>query len=122
LPDGRADASIFVLRIEHAVITLPCMERSPLASRAVVSAGYDPTSQALELEFASGRIYQYQGVPPGTYDWLLRAASKGAYVTRMIKDRYPYRDVTPATVDAARDLADTLRASLCELAREEPPR
>ena len=102
------------------MITLRCMERSPLASRAIVSAGYDATSQALELEFASGRIYQYQGVSQGTYEWLLRAASKGAYVTRMIKDRYPYRDVTPPTGGEPRDLAETLRASLGKLDREEP--
>jgi hypothetical protein len=110
------------LRIERVMITLRCMERSPLASRAVVSAGYDATRQALELEFASGRIYEYQGVPRGTYEWLLRAVSKGAFVTRMIKDRYPYRDVTPATGVEARDLAETLRASLCGPGREEPPR
>src|SRR5262245_60959712 len=91
------------------------MERGPLASRAIVSAGYDPASQTLELEFASGRVYQYQGVSHGTYAWLLRARSKGAFVARMINDRYPYRDVTPTPASAQQDLGEALRASLREL-------
>lgn len=91
------------------------MERTPLQSRAVVSAAYDATNETLELEFASGRIYQYDGVPQGAYDWLLRAPSKGAFVSRMINDRYAYRDVTPPRADAEpdpQDLAEALRASI----------
>ena len=93
------------------------MERIQLASSAVSSAGYDAETQILELEFSSGRIYRYEGVPRGTYEWLLRAPSKGGYVARMINDRYPYRDVTPRPPAAAQDLAETLRASLRELER-----
>jgi hypothetical protein len=88
------------------------VERSALASRAILSAGYDVATQTLELEFASGRIYEYQGVPRGTYEWLLRAQSKGAFVTRMINDRYPYRDVTLGRTPDTRDLTEVLRASL----------
>jgi hypothetical protein len=85
-----------------------------------LSAAYDAASQTLELEFASGRIYQYEGVPRAAYDWLLRAPSKGGYVTRMISDRYRYRDVTPAGPHDAGDLVETLHASLRALVREEP--
>jgi hypothetical protein len=95
------------------------MERIQLASRAVSSAGYDAEAQILELEFSSGRIYRYEGVPRGTYQWLLRAPSKGGYVARMINDRYPYRDVTPPPPAATQDLAETLRASLRELQRRD---
>ena len=80
------------------------MERKPLQSRAIVSAGYDPESRTLELEFASGRIYRYADVPAGTYEWLLRAPSKGGYFARMINERYAYRDVTEPAA-GARDLA-----------------
>jgi hypothetical protein len=95
------------------------MDRTPLSSRAVISAGYDPATRTLELEFASGRIYQYSGVPQGAYDWLLRAPSKGAFVTRMINDRYRYHDVTPPTGAAAQDLGELLRASLRARAEQE---
>lgn len=87
------------------------MERTPLASRAVISAGYDAQTQTLELEFATGRIYRFDGVPPGTYQWLLRAPSKGGFVSRMINDHYPAREVTRAP-EPQQDLAAALRASL----------
>lgn len=87
------------------------MHRSPLASRAVVSAAYDAVSSTLELEFTSGRIYQYEDVPPSAYDWLLRIRNKGTYVSRMINGQYSYRDVTPA-LDDLLDLETTLTRSL----------
>lgn len=96
------------------------MERVSLTSRAVVSAGYDPESQTLELEFASGRIYRYYEVPKGTYEWLLRAPSKGAFVSRMINERYSFRDITPAPAGAEQDLSQALRASLREVERGKP--
>lgn len=88
------------------------MDRTPLQSSAVVSAGYDAGTQTLELEFSSGRIYRYEAVPQGTYEWLLRAPSKGAFVSRMINDRYAYRDVTPPSEAQAQDLGEALRQSL----------
>ena len=90
------------------------MERVPLSSRVVRSAGYDSATEVLELEFTSGRIYQFQAVPRGTYEWLLRTPSKGAFVTRMINDRYEYREVTPSRPEATQDLAAALSASLRE--------
>lgn len=90
------------------------MERVPLASRAVASACYDDASQTLELEFATGRVYRYDGVPRSVYEWLLRAPSKGTYVSRIINGRYPHRDVTstPEPAAASGDLEEALRASL----------
>jgi hypothetical protein len=90
------------------------MERTRFASTSVVSAGYDAATRVLEIEFSSGRIYQFDGVPQGVFDWLVRTPSKGSYVSRMINDRYPYRDVTPsasshAEVDLVQQLQDSLR-------------
>lgn len=90
------------------------MERTRFASRSVASAGYDASTSVLEIEFSSGRIYQFSGVPQSVFDWLVRTSSKGSYVSRMINDRYPYRDVTPAPssvveADLAQQLQDSLR-------------
>lgn len=68
----------------------------------------------LEIEFSSGRIYQFEGVPLSVYQWLLRTPSKGGFVTRMINSRYPYRDVTRAVVTPSQDdlvkvLSDSVR-------------
>jgi hypothetical protein len=39
------------------------MERTPVSSSNLVAVGYDPGSYTLEVEFHSGSIYQYSGVP-----------------------------------------------------------
>jgi hypothetical protein len=86
------------------------MQRQPLQSKSVPSAGYDPAQQTLELEFEGGRIYRYEQVPESVYAWLLRTRNKGAYVARMISPVYSYREVTPPPEPV--DLLAQLQASL----------
>jgi hypothetical protein len=49
-----------------------------------------PDTRTLEVEFHSGGVYQYSGVPDNVHQGLMRAASKGSYFYDHIKDRYPY--------------------------------
>lgn len=86
------------------------MERVPLVSGALLSAGYEPASEELEIEFRGGRIYRYSEVPAGVYEFLLRTKNKGSYVNRMIHGRYPFREVTPEPPE--QDLLAALSASL----------
>lgn len=86
------------------------MERTPLASRAVLSAGYDPLTRELEIEFRNGRVYRYRDVPDGVYAFLLRTPSKGGYVNRMIQNRYAFEEVTPE--HSEQDVLKALEASL----------
>lgn len=89
------------------------MQRLPLDSSSLRSAGYDEGSSELEIEFQSGRVYRFSGVPAGLYLWLARSRDKGGLFNRLIRDRYPYTDVTaarPCTADG--DLLDALRRSL----------
>lgn len=89
------------------------MQRLPLASSSLRSAGYDEASSELEIEFQSGRVYRFSGVPAGLYAWLIRSRGKGGLFNRLIRDRYPYVDVTepgPCTADS--DLLEALRRSL----------
>jgi KTSC domain len=86
------------------------MKRTPLQSRAVLSAGYDANAQELELEFKNGRVYRYRGVPAGVFAFLLRTPSKGGFVNRMIQNRYPFEDITPSA--GAQDVLEALEASL----------
>jgi len=90
------------------------MERVPLESTAVRSAGYDAASSTLELEFNSGRIYQFENVPISVYQWLLRTPNKGSYVARMINPRYAYRDITdaPPRLDSDEELLRRLEDSV----------
>jgi len=69
------------------------MNRTPVSSSNIRSVGYDPASRTLELEFHSGGLYQYSGVPETIYQGFMRAASKGSYFHDHIKGRYPDRQM-----------------------------
>ena len=86
------------------------MERVPLVSGALLSAGYEPSTQELEIEFHGGRIYRYSEVPEGVYQFLLRTKNKGSYVNRMINSQYAFREVTPEPPE--QDLLAALSQSL----------
>jgi hypothetical protein len=87
------------------------VERTPVASKSLRSVGYDETASELEVEFQSGRVYCYRGVPAQLYQWLMRSPGKGGLFNRLIRDRYPVRDVTESPSTPA-DLSDALRRSL----------
>ena len=55
------------------------------------SAGYDPDTAVLELEFTSGDVYRYFAVPPSVHRALVDAESPGAYFNTHVSDRYPTR-------------------------------
>ena len=50
----------------------------------------------LELEFRSGAVYRYFGIPPHTFEELLRAQSKGGYFNSHIRNRFAYAKVHAA--------------------------
>lgn len=69
------------------------MERKFVNSSSVVSVGYEPTLQTLEIEFVSGAVYQYSNVPKQVYDDLLAAPSIGQYVSSNIRNVFSVRKV-----------------------------
>lgn len=66
------------------------MRRQHVESTAISSVGYDANAKILEVEFSSGAVYKYRGVPPGVYRSLMKSPSKGQYVSRRIRDRFPF--------------------------------
>jgi len=66
------------------------MERTPVSSSDILSIGYDADNQVLEIEFIRGAVYQYSGVPPGQYDGIMAADSKGKYFHANIKNAYSH--------------------------------
>ena len=66
------------------------MQRIPLSSSNVESAGYDPIRGILEISFKGGRIYNYSDVPPDVYAGLMAASSPGAYVNQFIAYTFNY--------------------------------
>lgn len=67
------------------------MRRYPVRSSALRTVGYDFGSGTLEVEFASGGVYDYDGVPPEEALQLLEAESLGAYFTEHIRTAYRAR-------------------------------
>lgn len=89
------------------------MERVPVQSKGIGWVAYDEEARTLYVHFGSSRTYRYFDVPPAVYAWLLRAPSKGKFVSRLVKERYRYErldiDSSPET-DA--DLLALLQKSL----------
>lgn len=69
------------------------MDRSMVSSSNIVSVGYDPASETLEIEFSNGSVYQYYNISQNTYDQFMAAASKGQFLAYQIKNAFPYSRV-----------------------------
>lgn len=69
------------------------MNRNSVVSSNVASVGYDVESETLEVEFRSGDVYQYSGVPESEYNGLMASGSVGAYLNARIKNAYSYTRV-----------------------------
>lgn len=69
------------------------MMRQPVKSSNIREVGYDAPSQTLEVQFRTGGVYQYLGVPHSVYQGLMQAASHGSYFQRHVRNRYSYRRV-----------------------------
>lgn len=66
------------------------MRRERVDSSAISSVGYDPESETLEVEFTSGAVYEYHGVPRKVFRSLMAAPSKGQFLAKRIRDRYAF--------------------------------
>ncbi len=66
------------------------MERREVVSSVLQSAGH---SRVLEIQFESGRVYQYFNVPDSVYRGLIKADSKGKYFNTHIRNQYPYQEI-----------------------------
>ena len=64
------------------------MERQPVSSSNLVSVGYEPASETLEIEFKNGHIYQYYNVPQIMFDQLIQAPSVGTFFNANIRNAY----------------------------------
>lgn len=67
---------------------VPLPGRVLLRSSALRSAAYDANTLALTIEFQSGRVYVYRGVPLNVYAGLVHGGSHGKYFNQWIKGRY----------------------------------
>ena len=66
------------------------MEKHEVESSVIGAVGH---SRVLEIQFESGRVYQYYDVPEDIYTEMLNAPSKGKYFNANIRDRLPYQEI-----------------------------
>jgi hypothetical protein len=59
-----------------------------MPSTVIRRFAYRPELQALDIEFVTGRVYRYHGVPGEVAEAMRGAFSKGVYFNRHIRDRY----------------------------------
>jgi KTSC domain-containing protein len=70
------------------------MDRQPVTSESLASVGYDAATPMLEVEFTTGRVYRYFGVPARVYADLMAASSLGAFFNARIRNAgYDYERV-----------------------------
>ena len=69
------------------------MKRQSVESSNLRSIGYDEFLFVLEIEFKSGAVYRYYGVPSEVHDELINAESVGKYFNANVKSKYNFLKV-----------------------------
>lgn len=58
-----------------------------------MSIGFAREAHVLEIEFRSGAIYRYVGVPQTVFEALKKAESKGRYFAQSIRGKYQFQHI-----------------------------
>ena len=66
------------------------IERVTVDSSSLASVGFAREVKVLEIEFRSGAVYRYLGVPLTVFEGLKKAESKGHYFTKSIRGKYEF--------------------------------
>lgn len=61
---------------------------SKVESSNIAAIGYDPESRTLQVDFKTGKRYQYQNVPPEIFAEFQAADSVGKYFAASIKNEF----------------------------------
>jgi len=69
------------------------LERQPVKSRILRSVGYDDTTKTMEIEFQSGLVYQFSGVPSKIHMELIRSDPIGKYFSDKVRNRFQAKQV-----------------------------
>ena len=69
-----------------------------MPSTVISHFDYDPRTEALDVEFVSGRRYRYAGVPEHVATGFREAFSKGRFFNARIRDAYRYVELADEPV------------------------
>ncbi len=77
------------------------MRRKPIHRGGIVSAGYDPVTRTLDIEFDTKRVLRYEGIGSEVAERVLCSAEPLSYYRDVIEEEYS------ATELSAKALAQT---------------
>ncbi|KAF4406101.1 KTSC domain-containing protein [Streptomyces lycii] len=84
--------------VDHAspdtVVAGGALLHEQVRSSNVRSVGYSQADRVLEVAFHSGALYRYDSVPADVHSALMAASSKGSFLARFVKGRYPYHRIS----------------------------
>jgi len=66
-----------------------------MPSSVIKKYQYDADHARLTITFTTGRVYDYYAVPNDVHDAFRLAFSKGTFFNTKIRDKFPFKDVTP---------------------------
>jgi hypothetical protein len=69
------------------------MDRIIVNSSNIITVGYNADSKILEVEFRTGKVYQYEDVPEDIYQELMAASSKGQFFHDNVMNQYNFTEV-----------------------------
>jgi KTSC domain len=69
------------------------LKRQPVQSRILRSVGYDDKTKILEIEFQTGLVYQYSGVPSKVFSDLMHSDEIGKYFSEKVRPRFHTKQV-----------------------------
>ncbi len=69
------------------------LERQSVKSVILSSVGYDESTKVLEIEFHSGLVYQYSGVPLKIYKDLMHSSEIGKYFSDKVRTQFRTKQV-----------------------------
>jgi hypothetical protein len=69
------------------------LERQSVKSVILRSVGYDDSTKILEIEFHTGLVYQYSGVPSKVYADLMHSGEIGKYFSEKVRPRFHTKQV-----------------------------
>jgi hypothetical protein len=65
----------------------------PMPSSVISYMNYDPVSATLRIGYVSGMVYDYKNVPESVYLAMKKAFSKGTFLNKYIKDKFPFEKI-----------------------------
>jgi len=65
-----------------------------MPSSVVSYMHYYPDSSTLRVGYVSGMVYDYKNVPERVYNAMKKSFSKGSFLNRYIKNKFPFEKIS----------------------------